>query len=85
MSNNEFGLVTVQLFLLIALAHLCGYLFTRMRQRGVLTPRWSGCRAHFVSGRLVAGARYAPREPLSTEQPVEVIADPTPVRDELAA
>ncbi len=35
MSNSEFGLITVQLFLLIALAHLCGHLFTRLRQQGL--------------------------------------------------
>jgi Kef-type K+ transport system membrane component KefB len=47
MSNREFGLVTVQLFLLIALAHLCGYLFTRLRQ-----PR--------VVGEILAGLLLGP-------------------------
>jgi Kef-type K+ transport system membrane component KefB len=47
MSNNEFGLVTVQLFLLIALAHVCGYLFTRLRQ-----PR--------VVGEIMAGLLLGP-------------------------
>jgi Kef-type K+ transport system membrane component KefB len=47
MSNNDFGLITIQLFLLIALAHLCGYLFTRLRQ-----PR--------VVGEIVAGLLLGP-------------------------
>ncbi len=47
MSNNEFGLITVQLFLLIALAHVCGCLFTRMRQ-----PR--------VVGEILAGLLLGP-------------------------
>src|SRR5271169_5413696 len=47
MSNSEFGLITVQLFLLIALAHLCGYLFTRLRQ-----PR--------VVGEILAGLLLGP-------------------------
>ncbi len=47
MSNHEFGLITVQLFLLIALAHVCGYLFTRLRQ-----PR--------VVGEILAGLLLGP-------------------------
>src|SRR3954447_12091642 len=36
MSNTEFGTLTLQLFLLIALAHLLGHLFARIRQpRGI--------------------------------------------------
>lgn len=55
MTNSEFGLLTIQLFLLIGVAHLLGYLFTRLRQ-----PR--------VVGEILAGlllgpsilARFAP-------------------------
>jgi Kef-type K+ transport system membrane component KefB len=47
MTNNEFGLIAAQLFLLIALAHLCGYLFTRLRQ-----PR--------VVGEILAGLLLGP-------------------------
>ncbi len=47
MSNNEFGIIAVQLFLLIALAHLGGYLFTRLRQ-----PR--------VVGEILAGLLLGP-------------------------
>lgn len=47
MTNNEFGIITVQLFLLIALAQICGYLFTRLRQ-----PR--------VVGEILAGLLLGP-------------------------
>jgi Kef-type K+ transport system membrane component KefB len=47
MSNSEFGTLTLQLFLLIALAHLLGYLFTRLRQ-----PR--------VIGEILAGVLVGP-------------------------
>lgn len=47
MTNNEFGIITVQLFLLIALAQICGYLFTRLRQ-----PR--------VVGEILAGLVLGP-------------------------
>jgi Kef-type K+ transport system membrane component KefB len=36
MSNSEFGTLTLQLFLLIALAHLLGHLFARIRQPKVI-------------------------------------------------
>src|SRR5437868_12358672 len=47
MTNNEFGIITVQLFLLIGLAQICGYLFTRIRQ-----PR--------VVGEILAGLLLGP-------------------------
>jgi Kef-type K+ transport system membrane component KefB len=47
MSNSEFGTLTLQLFLLIALAQLLGLLFTRMRQ-----PR--------VIGEILAGVLVGP-------------------------
>lgn len=36
MSNSEFGVITLQLFLLIALAQLLGYAFTKLRQPKVI-------------------------------------------------
>ncbi len=36
MSNSEFGILTLQLFLLIALAQLLGYWFTKLRQPKVI-------------------------------------------------
>lgn len=36
MSNREFGVLTLQLFLLIALAQLFGYWFTKLRQPKVI-------------------------------------------------
>jgi Kef-type K+ transport system membrane component KefB len=47
MSNAEFGLITLQLSLLLATAHLLGYLFTRMKQ-----PR--------VVGEILAGVLLGP-------------------------
>jgi len=47
MSNAEFGTLTLQLFLLIALAHLLGHVFTRLRQ-----PR--------VIGEILAGVLVGP-------------------------
>src|SRR3954462_4956860 len=47
MSNAEFGLITLQLSLLLATAHLLGYLFTRMKQ-----PR--------VIGEILAGVLLGP-------------------------
>ncbi|MGE5111276.1 MAG: cation:proton antiporter [Acidobacteriaceae bacterium] len=36
MTNSEFGVITLQLFLLIALAHLLGYWFAKLRQPKVI-------------------------------------------------
>lgn len=47
MTNGDFGLLTLQLFLLIAIAHVLGYLFTRLRQ-----PR--------VVGEILAGLLLGP-------------------------
>lgn len=47
MSNAEFGLITLQLSLLLAMAHLLGYLFTQMKQ-----PR--------VIGEILAGVLLGP-------------------------
>src|SRR5512141_34235 len=47
MSNAEFGLITLQLSLLLAAAHLLGHLFTRMKQ-----PR--------VIGEILAGVLLGP-------------------------
>jgi Kef-type K+ transport system membrane component KefB len=47
MSNAEFGLITLQLSLLLAAAHLLGHLFTRMKQ-----PR--------VIGEILAGVMLGP-------------------------
>jgi K+:H+ antiporter len=42
MSNSEFGVITLQLFLLIALAQLLGYWFTKLRQPKVIGEILSG-------------------------------------------
>jgi Kef-type K+ transport system membrane component KefB len=47
MSNADFGLITLQLSLLLAMAHLLGYLFTQMKQ-----PR--------VIGEILAGVLLGP-------------------------
>jgi Kef-type K+ transport system membrane component KefB len=47
MSNAEFGLITLQLSLLLAMAHLLGYFFTQMKQ-----PR--------VIGEILAGVLLGP-------------------------
>ena len=47
MSNAEFGLITLQLSLLLAMAHLLGYMFTQMKQ-----PR--------VIGEILAGVLLGP-------------------------
>lgn len=47
MSNADFGALTLQLFVLIAFAHLLGHLFTRMRQPKVI-------------GEIVAGILVGP-------------------------
>lgn len=36
MSNSDFGAVALLLFALVATAHLCGFLFTRLRQLRVV-------------------------------------------------
>lgn len=47
MSNSDFGTVALLLFALVATAHLCGFLFTRLRQ-----PR--------VVGEILAGVIFGP-------------------------
>jgi Kef-type K+ transport system membrane component KefB len=46
-SNSDFGAVALLLFALVATAHLCGFLFTRLRR-----PR--------VVGEILAGVIFAP-------------------------
>src|SRR5262249_55312771 len=46
-SNSDFGAVALLLFALLATAHLCGFLFTRLRQ-----PR--------VVGEILAGVIFGP-------------------------